>query len=197
MSRAFTEVPSANGEQPDPGRWNIDPVHSFITFRVVHFTINFARGMAAGPSGVITIAPDVLNSSVMTSVDAATVTTLNPVRDAKIHGPEVLDVERYATIDFRSTGLRRLDANHYQVDGPLTLHGVTKEITLEMTYNGAIVDTWGKRRLGVTAEAVLARDDFGSGEWGRVALVGGGFLVPSRVEVTMDIEATLDEDVES
>jgi YceI-like domain/FAD binding domain len=120
---------------------------------------------------------------------------VNPARDAKIHGPEVLDVERYATIDFRSTGLRRLDADHYQVDGPLTLHGVTKEITLEMTYKGAIVDTWGQRRLGVTAEAVLSRDDFGSGEWGRVPLLGGGFIVPSRVAVTMDIEATLDGDV--
>jgi len=177
-----------------PGSWTIDGMHSFVTFSVAHFTVSFARGMAAGPTGVITIAPDLLDSSVAASLDASTVTTLNPVRDAKIQGPEVLDAARFKTIDFLSTALRVSGDNTYELDGRLTLHGVSKDVTLELVFNGVIVDTWGKRRLGLTARTELSRDEFGSGEWGRVPLSAGGFMVPNRVEVTLDIEATKDDD---
>jgi polyisoprenoid-binding protein YceI len=194
----MTDTPSLSSSpgrvQPEPGLWTIDATHSFVTFRVLHFTIAFARGMAAGPTGAITIAPNFLESTVTASIDASTVTTLNAVRDAKVRGPDVLDVERYGSIDFFSTGLTRQDRDQYRVVGSLTLHGVTSEITLEVAFNGVVVDTWGKRRLGVTAQAVLNRDDFGSGEWGRVALPGGGFMVPNLVELTLDIEATNDAD---
>jgi hypothetical protein len=62
-----------------------------------------------------------------------------------------------------------------------------------VVFNGVMVDTWGKRRLGLTAPTELSRDEFGSGEWGRVPLAAGGFMVPSSVKVTLDIEATKDD----
>jgi polyisoprenoid-binding protein YceI len=181
-------------EEPEPGRWTIDAVHSFVSFRVLHMSVSYARGLAAGPIGTITIAPNLLDSSVEATVDASTLTTLNPVRDAKIRGPELLDVDRYRTIDFVSAGLSSSGENYYQLGGQLTIHGVTKDVWLDLVFNGVVTDTWGKRRLGVTATTQLSRDDFGAGEWAHVLLPGGGFMVPHHLKVTLDIEATKDEE---
>jgi polyisoprenoid-binding protein YceI len=181
-------------EDPEPGQWTIDTVHSFVSFSVLHMNVSFARGMAVGPTGTITIAPNLLDSSVGATIDASTLTTLNPVRDAKMRGPELLDVDRYPTIDFVSTGLRSSGENYYELGGHLTIHGVTKDVSLDLVFNGVVTDTWGRRRLGVTARTELSRDDFGAGEWGHVLMPGGGFIVPHRLKVTLDIEATKEED---
>jgi polyisoprenoid-binding protein YceI len=181
-------------EYPEPGRWTIDAIHSFVSFNVLHMKVSYARGIAVGPAGTITIAPDLLESTVEATIDASTLTTLNPVRDAKMHGSELLDVERYPTIDFVSTGLRASGENYYELRGRLTIHGVTKDVSLDLIFNGVVTDTWGKRRLGVTATTEISRDDFGAGEWGHVLLPSGGFMVPHHLKVTIDIEATKDEE---
>ena len=181
-------------EHPEPGRWTIDTVHSFVSFRVLHMNVSYARGVAVGPTGTITIAANLLDSSVEATIDASTLTTLNPVRDAKIRGPELLDVDRHSTIDFISTGLWSSGENYYELGGQLTIHGVTKDVSLDLVFNGVVTDTWGTRRLGVTATTELSRDDFGAGEWGHVMAPGGGFMVPHNLKVTLDIEATKDEE---
>ena len=179
---------------PEPGRWTIDTVHSFVSFNILHMNVSYARGMAVGPAGTIVIAPNLLDSSVEATIDASTLTTLNPVRDAKLRGPELLDVEQYGAIHFVSTALWSSGENYYELSGQLTIHGVTKDVSLDLVFNGVVTDTWGKRRLGVTATTELSRDDFGAGEWGHVLLPAGGFMVRHRLNVTLDIEATKDED---
>ncbi len=181
-------------EEPEPGRWTIDAVHSFVSFSVLHMNVSHARGIAVGPTGTITIAANLLDSSVEATIDASTLTTLNPVRDAKMRGSELLDVDRYPTIDFVSTGLWSSGENYYELGGQLTIHGVTKNVSLDLVFNGVVTDTWGMRRLGITATTEVARDDFGAGEWGHVLMPGGGFMVPHDLKVTLDIEATKDEE---
>jgi polyisoprenoid-binding protein YceI len=178
---------------PEPGTWTIDTVHSFVAFSVEHFTVAFARGISSGPTGSITIAEDPTASEVEAVIDVSTITTGNAARDEKIQGPDVLDIEHFKTIDFRSNSLRELGENHYALDGELTLHGVTRPVTLDLTVNGVVEDTWGKTRLGLTATTDLQRDEFGSGDWGHRALAAGGFMVPHSVQVTLEIEATKDE----
>ncbi len=180
-------------EDPEPGRWTIDAVHSFVSFSVLHMNVSYARGVAVGPTGTITIAPNLLDCSVEATIDASTLTTLNPVRDARMRGSELLDVDRYRTIEFASTGLWPSGEHFYELGGQLTLHGVTKEVSLDLVFNGVVTDTAGKRRLGLTATTELSRDDFGAGEWGHVVLPGGGFMVPHNLKVTLDVEATKDE----
>lgn len=177
---------------PQSGTWTIDSTHSFVAFTVQHFTIAFARGLASGPSGAISIAEDPLASSVVASIDASTLTTGNKVRDEKIQGPDVLDVAQYPTIDFASRAVREQSAGHYLVDGDLTMHGITQPVTLDLTVNGVITDTWNKTRLGLTAVAEINRSDFEVLKWGHVALAGGGFMVPDSVDVTIELEATRD-----
>lgn len=180
---------------PGPGTWAIDPIHSFVEFTVEHFTVAFARGIAAGPTGTITIAPDLLSSSVRASIDVSTLTTANKMRDEKILGPDVLDAEQYPTIDFASRALRETPGGPggYELDGDLTLHGITRPVTLALTPHGVITDTWEKTRLGLTATAEIQRSDFDVLKFGYVALAAGGFMVPDAVRVTLEIEATRED----
>jgi polyisoprenoid-binding protein YceI len=177
---------------PEPGTWTIDSTHSFVEFAVEHFTVAFAHGIAAGPTGTITIAPDLLSSSVRASVDVSTLTTANKVRDEKILGPDVLDAGQYPTIDFASRALRAAPGG-YELDGDLTLHGITRPVTLALTPHGVITDTWDKTRVGLTATTEIQRSDFDVLKFGYVALAAGGFMVPDSVRVTLEIEATRDE----
>jgi polyisoprenoid-binding protein YceI len=122
----------------------------------------------------------------------STIQAGNAIRDEKIQGPDVLDIEKYPTIDYASSGLRDLGGGNYTLEGDLTLHGITRPVPLSLSFGGVIVDTWGKQRLGVTATGEIERDKFDAGQWAHAALASGGFMVPFGVKVTLDIEATLD-----
>ena len=178
---------------PEPGTWTIDSTHSFVAFTVEHFTVAFARGIASGPTGTITIADDPVASSVRASIDVSTLTTASSARDEKILGPDVLDAATYPTIHFAATGLRAVSPGKYLVDGDLTIHGITRPQTLDLTVNGVITDVWNKSRLGLTATTEIKRSDFDVLKFGYVALAAGGFMVPDAVHVTLEIEATRDE----
>jgi polyisoprenoid-binding protein YceI len=191
----MTEMASkdaATATLPEPGSWTIDSMHSFVTFTVEHFTVALARGLASGPAGTIRIAPGLLSSSVNATIDAATLTTGNALRDEKVLGADVLDVATYPTIDFASRALTESGPGSYALAGDLTIHGVTRPVTLDLVLHGVIIDTWGKNRLGLTATAEIKRSDFGVLKFGHVPLAAGGFMVPDTVRVALDIEATRD-----
>ena len=183
---------AAESTAPEAGSWTIDSMHSFVTFTVEHFTVALARGLASGPTGTIRIAPDLLSSSVQASIDAGTLTTGNAMRDEKVLGPDVLDVAIYPTIEFSSRALTESSPGRYALEGDLTIHGVTKPVTLDLALRGVITDTWGKTRLGLTATGQIDRSAFGVLKFGHVPLAAGGFMVPDSVRVTLDIEATRD-----
>jgi polyisoprenoid-binding protein YceI len=181
---------------PEPGTWTIDQMHSFVVFTVEHFTVALAQGIAAGPKGTITIAPDPLSSSVEASIDAATITTANAMRDERIHGPDVLDVAKYPTIDFASRSVTETGPGNYVVTGDLTMHGVTRPVTLDLMVRGVITDTWNKTRMGLAATTTIKRSDYDVLKFGHVALAAGGFMVPDALRVSLEIEATRDEEAE-
>lgn len=191
----MTEMASTdtvNTTVPEPGTWTIDSMHSFVTFTVEHFTVALARGLASGPAGTIQISSDLLSSSVIASIDAATITTGNAMRDEKVLGPDVLDVASYPTIDFSSRALTKSSLGRYALEGDLTIHGVTRPATLDLVLHGVVTDTWGKTRLGLTATAEIKRSNFGVLKFGHVPLAAGGFMVPDAVRITLDVEATRD-----
>lgn len=184
---------SVADQLPSPGTWTIDSTHSFVTFTVEHFTVALARGITAGPTGTITVGTDPLASAVTASIDVSTLTTANKARDEKILGPDVLDAARFPSIDFASRALREAAPGQYALDGNLTLHGVTRPVTLDVTPRGVVSDTWGKTRLGLTATVEIKRSEFDVLKFGHVALAAGGFMVPDGLRVTLEIEATRDE----
>ena len=196
MTDLESAAAAATSQSPEPGTWTIDSMHSFVAFTIEHFTIALARGIASGPAGTITIAPDPLSSSVQASIDAATVTTGNAMRDDKVRGPDVLDAEQYPTIDFASASVTEASPGHYTVAGDLTLHGITRQVTLDLAVRGVITDSWGKTRLGLTATTTIKRSEYDVLKFGHVALAAGGFMLPDAMSVTLEIEATRDENTE-
>jgi polyisoprenoid-binding protein YceI len=170
------------------GTWAIDPSHSEVSFTVRHLMVSKVRGSFTGFSGTITIADDPLLSGIEASVDMASITTRDDVRDAHLRSADFFHIDNHPTMTYRSTGVRP-DGDDYLVDGELTLHGVTRPVRLHVEFNGVSPDPWGGTRAGFSAETEINRKDFGIDI--SMPLDGGGVVVGDKVKVYLEIEATL------
>jgi polyisoprenoid-binding protein YceI len=168
-------------------RWDIDVGHSAIHFWVRHMVISKVHGRFARWSGSIALDPqDLTRSSVDVRIDAASIDTQVADRDAHLRSPDFLDVAKHPEIAFAS---RRVEggADGLRITGDLTLHGVTREVTLQAEFAGTGKDPWGNERAGFSARATLDRRDYGL-VW-NAALETGGVLVGEKVEIAIELEA--------
>ena len=132
---------------------------------------------------------DPMHAQVEATIDTTSIDTRNEKRDGHLKSPDFLDAERYPTMTFRSKRIEKTDNGRYRVTGDLALHGVTREVTLDVDGPTAPVkDPMGNVRAGAQATAKLDRRDFGI-TWSK-ALDGGGVMVGDEVDVTIDVEAT-------
>ncbi|HUF85334.1 MAG TPA: YceI family protein [Acidimicrobiia bacterium] len=171
-----------------PGVWEIDASHSNVEFVARHL-LSKVRGRFAGFEGAITIGDDPSGSSVEATIDAASVDTGNPDRDAHLRSPDFLDVEQFPQLSFRSTAVTEDGEDRYRVDGDLTVRGVTRPVTLELEYLGWSDDPWGGKRAGFSAITEIDRHDFGA-TW-NLAVETGGVVVGRKVRIELEIEAVL------
>jgi polyisoprenoid-binding protein YceI len=174
-------------EIPAPGTYAIDPSHTHVGFAVRHLMVSKVRGRFAGVSGTINLAPDPLDSSVEATIDMASIDTRDEQRDAHLRSPDFFDVEKYPTMTYRSTAVRPTGKGQWLVEGELTLHGVTRPVPLEVTFEGAGADPWGGVRAGFSAKAEIDREDFGL-TWNQV-LETGGIAVGKKVNIEIEVEA--------
>lgn len=172
--------------QIQAGTWEIDPAHSSVEFSVRHLMVAKVKGRFTSFRGTLEIADDPLDSRVEATVDLASIDTHDEKRDAHLRSPDFFDVERYPEMTFVSRRVRD-DGDHYVVEGDLSLHGVTRPVTLDLEPEGVGVDPWGNVRAGFSASTVINRKDFGL-DW-NVALETGGVLVGDKVNVSLEIEA--------
>jgi polyisoprenoid-binding protein YceI len=181
---------------PDPftipgyveGRWAIDPVHSEVAFTVRHLMVSKVRGRFVRFGGDIITAANPLDSSVAVEIDMASVDTADPERDEDLRSSTYLDVAQYPHMRYRSTGLRTEDGR-VTVDGELTLHGVTRPVSLDVELNGIGDDGKGGKVAGFSARTQISRSDFGIDL--RLPLTGGGVVVGDRIDIALEIEAVL------
>jgi polyisoprenoid-binding protein YceI len=168
--------------------WNIDPVHSVAEFKVKHMMISNVKGQFTGLKGVLTLDPDdVLNSKVEATIDASSINTRDPQRDAHLKSSDFFDVEKFPTLSFRTTHVSRSGDAELAVDGELTIHGVTRKVTFEVEGPTAPAkDPWGNTRLGLSATTRIHRKDFGL-TW-NAPLETGGILVGDEVTITLDVQ---------
>jgi len=167
--------------------WNIDSAHSGVHFSVKHLVVATVRGQFDKVSGSVVIDPlDPAGSSVHAHIDAASIDTREPQRDAHLRSPDFLDVDRFPTIEFRSTAVERTE-DGYAVTGDLTIHGVTRPVvlTVEAT-DDEIRDHVGNLKRAATATTKINRKDFGL-TW-NVALEAGGFVVGDEIRIEIDVE---------
>lgn len=167
--------------------FQIDKSHSEAAFQVRHL-ITKVRGRFADFAGVIEfdeIAPE--RSSVALTIQAASIDTNTPDRDAHLRSDDFFAVETHPTITFVSTVITPRGARQFDVAGDLTMRGVTKAIVLPITYVGAATDPWGQERAAFEGEVTLNRRDFGL-NW-NAAIEAGGFLVGDEVKVSLSVQA--------
>src|SRR6266478_1664857 len=167
--------------------YTIDPAHSSAQFVVRHMMITNVRGAFSNVQG--RIAWDAANpgqSSVEAVIDVATIQTREGARDAHLKSADFLDVEKYPTITFKSTGVESAGADELDVIGDLTIHGVTKPVVLKVegpTAEGK--DPWGNARIGASATTKIKRSEFGL-TW-NAALETGGILVGDDLKIELDV----------
>jgi polyisoprenoid-binding protein YceI len=170
------------------GTWDIDPVHSDVSFTVRHMMVSKVRGHFATFSGEIVTGSDPADSSVSVSIDASSIQTNNDQRDAHIRSADFFEVEKHPTWTYRSTGVR-VDDGDLVVDGELTIKGVTRSVPLTVEVGGFGPDAFGGTRAGFSATTTINRSDFGVDI--QMPLDGGGVVVGEKVQIHLEIEAVL------
>ena len=173
--------------------WQIDPAHTAAGFSVRHMMIATVRGQFKGVTGtVLWDDQDINNSTVDVTIDANTVDTGEAKRDADLKSANFFDVKNYPTITFKSTKIEKISAGKMKVTGNLTIHGVTKQVVLDVEGpSGAVKDPWGNTRVALNATTTVNRTDYGV-KW-NAKMDSGGMVVGDDVNINIDLEMTKKE----
>ena len=170
----------------ETARYVVDPDHSMVEFKVAHMVISKTTGHFKEYSGFIDMDPEAGTvKTIEATIKTASVTTNQEKRDAHLRNPDFFDADKYPTMTYKMKTYSK-SGDGYTAVGDLTLHGVTKEVTLTGNFNGVTQDPWGNTRAGFTAEGKVNRKDFGM-VWNK-ALDSGGLVVGDEVWIKLDIE---------
>ena len=168
--------------------WQIDPEHSSFQFKIRHLTVSNVKGDFSKVKGIVAIDDqDITKLTVEVTLDAASINTGHAKRDEHLRSPDFFDVTQYPTITFVSKKVTKAGMNKLKVIGNLTIHGMTKEITVDVEGpSPEVKDPWGNFRRGATATANIDRRDFGL-KWNKV-LDSGGLVVGEEVNIYIEVE---------
>ncbi len=168
--------------------WNIDPDHSNVGFKVRHLMISNVKGNFEKHSGIVEINDkDISKSRVEVTIDTNSINTNVQKRDEHLRSADFFEVAKYPTMTFVSKKVARVGKDRLKVTGDLTLHGVTREVALDVEGpSKESKDPWGNIRRGATANTKINRKDFGL-LWNK-ALETGGVVVGEEVAITLEIE---------
>jgi polyisoprenoid-binding protein YceI len=186
MTAAAVEVPGYIA-----GTWDIDPVHSHIGFVARHLMVSKVRGNFGKFEGQIVTADDPLQSSATATIDTTSFDTGNEQRNNDIKGENFLDVANYPTMTYRSTSIRQ-QGDEFIVTGDLTIKGVTHPVELTVEVNGFGPDPYGGTRAGFSATGEINRTDYGI--TANMVLPTGGVMVSEKIQLTIEVEASLKKD---
>ena len=166
------------------GTWTLDSSHSEIGFTVRHAGISKVRGQFKEADATLNLAENVADSKVNATIKTASFDSGDVNRDGHVRGEDFFDVEKFPEISFVSNAIvPKGDA--YELQGELTIKGVTRPVALETELNGVAVDPFGNTRAGLTAETTISRKDFGL-TWNAV-LETGGVLVSDKVAINLEL----------
>jgi len=169
------------------GTWNVDPAHSTVAFAVKHMGIATVRGEFKEFEGTLEVGADLASAKAHGSVKVASLDTNEAQRDDHLRSADFFDVEQHETLAFESTRIEPVDEETFRITGSLTLHGVSKEITLEAVVQGTDTDPWGNERVGLEVVGQLSRGDYDMTF--NQALGSGNMLVADKVKLSLDISA--------
>ena len=174
-----------------PGTFNIDASHSTVGFAVKHLVISTVRGEFRAYSGVVKLDDqDVSRSTVEATIDVNSLDTRVADRDAHLKSPDFFDAAKFPTITFKSTKVEKAGKDALKVKGDLTLHGVTKPVTLDVKTSAEVKGMYGETRRGFAATTKIDRKDFGL-TWNK--MIEAGPAVGDEVTIALDLEVVKDQ----
>lgn len=167
--------------------WELDPTHSSVAFAIRHLMIATVRGRF----GAVTARVDVddanpSNSKVFAEIQSASIETGEPNRDAHLKSADFFDAEKNPLITFASRKIVGDPSGDFKLSGDLTISGVTRDVTIDITADGRGRDPWGGERSAFSATTKIKRSEFGL-TWNQ-ALETGGVVVGDEVKITIDVE---------
>ncbi len=167
--------------------YKIDPSHTHAQFSVRHMMVSNVRGEFTKLEGEAVIDDaNIERSKVSVTIDAASISSRDEKRDAHLRSPDFFDVEKFPTITFTSTSVRK-SGDKIEITGDFTMHGVTKEVRLDVDeLTESVTDPWGNSRRGAHATTTIERKDFGL-VW-NANLDKGGVAVGDKVSITLEAE---------
>lgn len=173
---------------PSPGTWLFDPPHTAIRFIAKHVGMAHVHGRFTRFQGGIRVAPDMTDSRIEVRIEAASINTGNNTRDNHLRSADFLDVEKFPYLHFASTRFIHKGGQKWVVQGALEMHGVTRKVSLDTTYLGAVNGGYGEElRCAALAKAELHREDY-TLNW-RNMLARGIAIVGPTVKLELDLQA--------
>ena len=167
--------------------WVIDKAHTKIGFSVSHMVINEVEGNFKNFDGNVVFNPkDFTKAKIKFTVDVNSINTDNSQRDKHLKSDDFFNAKKYPQMIFVSKSIKKVSGKKYKMTGDLTIRNITKEIELEVKFNGIIKDPWGKTRAGFSLEAEINRFDFDL-KWSKL-LETGGLVVGKTVTILIKVE---------
>lgn len=167
--------------------WAIDASHSSIDFSVKHMMIANVKGTFHSFEAKVEADPeDLTTANIEFHIDVNSIDTRNNDRDAHLRSADFFDSEKYPQIHFKSTGIAAKGDGEYNVTGDVTIHGVTRSETFEVTFEGAGKDPWGNEKAGFSGKGKLKRSDYGLTY--NAVLEAGGVLIGDDIKISLEIE---------
>lgn len=172
---------------PSVTSWKIDPSHTSVEFSVRHLMITTVKGRFAEVSGTVTTDDsDPTKGNVDIAINTASIDTREPQRDAHLRSADFFDSETFPTLTFRSKRIDKVSGDRFTLVGDLTIHGVSREVVLDVTSEGYAKDPWGGERAGFSATTKIQRSEFGL-TWNQL-LEAGGVAVGDEIKIAIDAE---------
>jgi polyisoprenoid-binding protein YceI len=167
------------------GTWNVDPVHSSVEFQVKHLGIATVKGQFKEFEGTLEVGPD--GARAHGTVKVASIDTREPQRDGHLLSADFFDADNNPEITFKSTSIRPVDEETFEIEGDFTIHGVTRTLKLDATVEGTETDPQGNPRVGLSATAQINRSDYDMKF--NMALGSGNVVVSDKVKILLDVSA--------
>lgn len=168
--------------------WTIDPMHTAANFSIKHMMISTVRGGFGKVSGTVEYdGKNLAKAKVDATIDASSINTNEAKRDEHLRGKDFFDTEKFPKITFKSTGIKPKGKGKFAMTGDLTMHGVTKPVTLDVDGPSTVIkDKQGNHKVGFSANGTIKRKDFGITY--NSVLDGGGVALGEEVPITLDVE---------
>jgi polyisoprenoid-binding protein YceI len=183
MTASVQAAPVVGGKT----EWKLDPTHTLVEFSAKHLMISTVKGRIADVEGSIFIdETNSRNSTVEATLKAASIDSRTEQRDQHLRSADFLDVEKYPEIRFKSTRIEGTPSA-FKLIGDLTIRDVTREVVLDVQFEGQTKDPWGGERVGFSASGKIDRRDFGL-TW-NVLLETGGLTVSNDIKINIEVEA--------